>query len=773
MKPEENVTDKGASGTEPIRLEVIEEKKSKSKKRRKKKEATNSEKPEVSIDKKEERVQLNSLDHYRKVGFYFVLDGNKTPSTLIQHYEDKRLSELKKIEGHYGAELDQIEDKVKKLRSDLDQMRNELKEYVGSKSKLNDDLEAIGKELATCRGGLIQLYRDFQKEKNAFVEKRTENRIKQLGDEIKLLVNNSNIVSEELQAKYEDYLKSNKDSLDEYVEYLKSESNRSTLRLAEINKRIQRFNELYINENTIRALGVVCLAAVGAAGWFFSIFAVEKNLDSADQSSFLLGLIFNFGEALFQQPLGIEVNVGILLLTILGVVCVLALVTSIFWFSSRLLFGRRENQEKTMSILDSQGNTINMPLVENRSQDVTPWKIWLKNLPYILVGILVFIFLVFFSSYSNYNSSAGGQTEINKLTIALSAQIIGAALSLMAGGICFLYVSFIVEARLLKNQELSPKHYWELNIVLGSFFVLILAVPLLSLLKGADYLSNLSLVLFFLTVLASGLLIGYYFKFSALITTRESEESNCAYIKKLILQFSQNHLGYGLGVDKRLLTRIETLNTQMTEPIAYENIEVKMIADRKVNEKNSQKLIDFKNTLINARETVKKQVNVARAKVNNWLNRVSKSDSPSGDANIKPEESEITDFKLNNSDSWDDFLKDDGFEDYVAREYFIDKYYEIRDTQARIKEKTSEKSNLQKEIELIRLREAPFIIKANKTIEEYESQIAEQGSKKLKIQKTIDKKISKINSKYQRIFLELREGVELGKWFIDNRSILD
>ncbi len=683
-----------------------------------------------------------SKDHFRRLGFYRIVTRKGNKEALLLKYKEEQDKEWNSIESMYKDVLAKYNKNISALVAKKKVEEDNLKDYLDSVDELLAVKENLRNEISKLKEKLRGLYQLLSDKKREFVSGITESRLKKIKDEIQLLIDNTYTLGQNLRDKSVDYVKENRVQIDNYIEHLKEQIRTSQSILETINKKLIRLGEGYLSSGTLSMLGVLSVIAIGASGWFFSIFAEQAALGSTDEKSFLLDIIFNFGNVLYSES-NIEGNFELFVKSIVVGIVLLALPTLIYIIVHYVLIALNPNS--TQEIIefditkDKNGNKLHT-IRKSKLVLNTPLYTWIKKLPVFFLTTLILLTIIFLAS-------SDGAPEVDRLNTALSAQIIGVSIALASGGIFYLYINFVIENRLAKEQEFRILQYWELVLVLGLFFAMLIAVPIFFSYTSDDALSNknsslLSLFLFFIMVVVSGVLMGYYIKFSSIINRQKGETKKLDDLQLKVFELSSSRPTHNFVLNDDFVEKYKNINNEIFEHIRHLNRESELIVRNgvKINEGNSgsaprteRHFVIFRNFFF----SFPKPSNI------NSHQGATVAGGPMG--------------HLSDSDL---------LHDAVVKKYFPTEYYAINDTLEDIRSKTEKLDALTQEIEGIRVQKNDRITSTLEQIADLEKRIEELERLKLRLYKKKQTRRDRWLKKYEEIEVALLDGFELGELYL-------
>lgn len=451
---------------------------------------------------------------------------------------DARLALLydryKKME---GALNEQIEIWGKRL-DEKRRMKDEYKEMVDKKEKSCEEIE---KKIEEGMKDLSQLAKKVGADKDGLIDKRLAGLEKEVNGLVKIYQDIEDRQNKKFDTEYnhyESYYKSRRETLTE----LKSESKAS---LEEVQERIKALNRIGINipvAHSLISIGVICSLV---AGWFFSIWADNDALTPpgtlGHSNNLRFFLIDNLARLVMRYPMW-ELVAGLFVYIIaVGGISYLC-----YWLMTRerrRMQQRRKRLEKARLEDGNQEEEIEFDIDDEDKLMKTSirskgwYNFFLKMTPF-LVFVFLTLIIVAQTAYNEHPGAPEGGNSFQQLMDVYSNQTLGTLIAFMVAGLVILYIARVMEPRYvreLKTGESTPRHNWEIMLTIGCFLAMIILMIFYK--SSPTFSSRIGVVAmagFIVSSLATGLVLGYGYRFRAL--------QDLAYTLEYALEVYEYHL---------------------------------------------------------------------------------------------------------------------------------------------------------------------------------------------------------------------------------------
>jgi hypothetical protein len=416
---------------------------------------------------------------YSRLGFYLALD-SESPSESLEfqlqllksEYEDraKRAAELSAAHSDFAkAQIDHYQSRFNEEHATIDALLAQVQEVRIRRSALEEEIRRLAPSIRAEQSKLAE-------KKSVELEHRFAKRLEEMVDELEKVIDSQQLLAKRIHD-------ARKKTFDEHPEVYESRRARIERRrecaersYAIVCEKIAKLASAGLTMFSLVVMQVVGWAGVAASGWFYSVFVVEtKNLRSEDYISFTLKRAITFIQNnTFVYP-GENVLLSIVVL-IAGWVAFLAVATIVVWLCD-VPFRRKETESDSGAVETFTPDEERVLLKTDPRLTRRAMSFWFEALPYVFVVGAIMVILAKFGT-----PTVGGAppTDLDTLLDSLSGKFIGASITLVLTGIAMIYVSFVIEPRLLGDQlrVRSPlRDNWELA-VLVLLFVSVMATAL-------------------------------------------------------------------------------------------------------------------------------------------------------------------------------------------------------------------------------------------------------------------------------------------------------
>jgi hypothetical protein len=472
------------------------------------------------------------VDTIKRLGFFEAISHSGPAKSklenLLESYEQKAREKINTLEEIYEKKVRHLSNRISSSASRIE----ELKQKLSDSEKYNeaDDLQ------------LQKIIEDKLKEEErlaAAQEQITEVRVR-LGEakagiinksldeaeaQVRKALNIQNLVYDETRIlngkKYEDekdYLTRLAKCYQELHDYYKN-------RYDKVNSYLHVLDVDGISPKTTSVLTTIGTVSFGAAGFFFSTFAGNTGFGNQDMLYYVLdGLITTA-----QQPANGFAKVGVLF----GIIALITLIS----LGCNFLISRLKNKdEEIFTKLSLGGNaSAKLELLEYQAnlKSNNWYAFWLQLLPGVFIAGLLILCLSI-----NYRS-----TQLIYINASSEGLIIGTSIAISLAGLIYLYITKIVEPRLLKRHEANPnesinwiKANWEIVTILILFVVFSIFIILIptGIAASTDLQVRYALLLFLAICLVGSMSFAYGMRNRGLIQTGRYLEKVIKWLNKAI-----------------------------------------------------------------------------------------------------------------------------------------------------------------------------------------------------------------------------------------------
>ncbi len=470
----------------------------------------------------------NPKDHFQKIGFYTAIHPEAIPleqakeklDLIILDQEIQVAKVRKRIRGHIDSQQEEIKKAKSELEIEVYKYEERLEEESDYEKDLREEKEAILYEIDEIKEELKLISARIGREREDIIEKRIRSLRKEL-DEIaetfdSLTEKKNSINRKEYEANKDIYKK----RADRYRKFLE----RSNLRLERVENKLK--NSLSVKGSTHQFLFFAGTSAAGAAGWFFSVYIVNKPVYISGFLSFFFTRLFSIGGT-EMMPTG-KTDLALKLLAMF--IGVLVVTTILSWLGQTLLIkaldlgpsqkrkGMRRRGKEFKVGEEGEGLESDLSLSfgdESKNYYRAQVKagsfltFWLQALPVVFILGILFILLTV---------SGTGVKDVDKLMSSLSGHLVGTSITFGLAGLLYLYIKYVIDPRSempRSNDENSTYYFirrnWELSLV---FIVFILAMGALLIWPDQSYIAIFGFVAI---ALMAGMAIAYGVYFRGLL----------------------------------------------------------------------------------------------------------------------------------------------------------------------------------------------------------------------------------------------------------------
>jgi hypothetical protein len=666
-----------------------------------------------------------SEKHYNRLGFYCVIEDPKNSKSKFDEYlkqlkqnADKKIKQTNELS---KQNIDRFNFKISVTEKKLNEEKANLEKYRAELNKLKQKRENTITEFGNLKKKLHNAYKKLADEKRKLIDNRLKERLEEVKQELKKLIDNYLLLAEKKHEINKKNFEDNQNVFEKKVERFESWKKQLEESYKLIREKTDKLNRAGLTENIVNFLTYAGYFSLIAAGWFFSIFILERKLSSEDYLSFALMRIFTFGSDIFST--GNKYLVFLQL--IVGLMGLLALIAGIIWVCQWLIDKRSGigSGNELVVGLNEEENDIYLVGINSKSMLTT----WLQIIPPVFIIGLIFILLSLFGT---------DESNVSTLLISLSGQFIGAVIALAATGIAMLYISNIIEPRLLRsidrqNENLHSEN-WELftneklrtNLFLQNFELVIIIV--LFLIQFAAILlyqgiANVSIAIssFFVVTLFTAFCLGYGFKYRGLFTARRRME-----------------------IDIRNLSRAIEDNSRP------QYFDLKSIED-KVFKKQFERCQSQFFDIISMRNHLAKELFFDKIRRPILLSK------------------RVRDLFVRGNDK--DLTLDARQLNSIEEKYFPELKQEIDDLKSEWERKKKEIGEIEAEIKDRNSRKTELDIQFLKRIQGLEASLFNYQKELIRQQELTCQKEDSIRKEYEKNETDMKDGYDLGQWYVRNR----
>lgn len=459
-----------------------------------------------------------SNETYKKKGFYYALSNpnrDRDLPKLLDEHNQILLERLQKLQERFEIKITagkELHAKWEAIYQEKEQLKQRYEQEIWDKAT---NLPALRARMEETINELAQLAKQIGLLKDGLIE----GRIKELQREINGIINLYQELEDKQNKKFEDEFKKeytyNKVKLDRLTDAQKEANDSSR----EVKQRLSILKDAGINEKVSGLLIALGYISAFISGWFFDLWSeLDGSSNTLTHSSVRFFLIDSIAKLTVRHSY-IELIIGVFLyLVVIGGVSY-----GCYWLMQRLGFISKRKKIKQMK-QDSNGNNELENLILDLNDDdnlfhsrlrAHNWlALWLKATP-----ILLFLFLTL-AIVARYAFDTA-KDPFQELFNSYGNQFIGSLIAFLFAGLMILYIAKIIEPKHLK--ETSHQHgrgsafYWEMSLVLLSFLIMVgIMVLFKASSHGAKYGPTMAVSGFIVSVLSTGLILGYGYRFQGL-----------------------------------------------------------------------------------------------------------------------------------------------------------------------------------------------------------------------------------------------------------------
>lgn len=433
----------------------------------------------------------------------------------LQEYFDEKIKNLKNRKSLAQANIEELKLKIAAAEKYNEKEDPQLQQLLDEKVKQEEELAQIRKQISDLRVRLGEA-------KAGIINKSLD----EAEIQVRKALGIQNLVYEQTRSanrnKYEDekdYLQRLSKSYQELLVYY-------TERYQRVNRYLKILDVDGISPVTATTLTTIGTISFGAAGFFFSTFAGNAGFGNQDMLYYILdGLIRTA-----RQPFSGTAK-------LLMLFSVVAAITLISWLCDFLI--RRLNRKHDDEILSKlslgtrASNKIDLLEYQLSLKSNNWYAFWLQIIPGLFIAGMIILSLSL-----NYKSS-----ELNKINASSEGLIIGTSIAISLAGLIYLYITKIVEPRLLKRYDAHPgerinwiKANSELVAVLVIFVMFSICVIMIPLgtKMSTDYQVRYALLLFIAICLVGSMSFAYGIRNKGLLQTSRYLERVIKWLNRVI-----------------------------------------------------------------------------------------------------------------------------------------------------------------------------------------------------------------------------------------------
>jgi hypothetical protein len=507
---------------------------------------------------------------YSRSGFYCAIGSNGSESEALQPLLeglsstlDDRMTKTKELQ---AEKVKYVEEQIREIETKLHDTMKTSDNRNGRLGVLYKDRDKLLSDLTQLKKRINDTYAKLAEAKKKMVDGRLSERLREVESELLKILENATALTKKLHESNQQIFDGNSRLLQERLGRLNDERSAAEQSLARVREKLQALRAAGMSAVSTLALNAIGWIGVMASAWFYSVYVVGKDgLENADYFSFILTRIIGFGDHQFSvgspvMTLAIFIFVWLLLLSVVSLVV---------WGCARLIGRRTEAPELNAHLVVS-------PLGEGAvgyyslSTARDAWTAWLDIVPYVFVTGVILTLISFFgapsgSATTNISTPVPGN-DLAILLKSLAGEFVGAVIALILTGLVILYLSFVVEPRLLKRQDnvSSFRKHWEIVLVLALFVITIGATLLFARLTAQE----VAAASYALMAMATAIVLSHGIKYRGMANDERRLERK---IEKLDRAIEDNLAPKPLDISRV----IETSHRDLLDAIQFRNAEVR------------------------------------------------------------------------------------------------------------------------------------------------------------------------------------------------------
>lgn len=445
------------------------------------------------------------LDDFRKEGFFLALSPEEEPlaNRLLNEKVKERLQRGNSVKQQISlavrAELGHGSQRKLFLQESRQPLQLQLDRQLAEIPVLQQKIEAIQLEIKTFTAQITAVNYALSRALTTLIPDRIEQlklelaKLAECYDQIADAKSKTNLASYQQQ----------KPKLDARLTRLKKAIGQAETELTDLEERLKGIEGVSVlGANWLFHLTA---SSIFVVGWLFSIYAGNRQIDSDDWLSYIMTSIQNAYLAASQKldfwgP--VVIFWGLLL-------ALTSIAAGVRFIANRLdkkkIKVQDDNSAGAVDLNIDIGGAMKTTFSSEYSKGDF-FSLWMKLFPAALIlGTLFFIII-------GLNSS-----DQKQFSASLSGQMAGVALALIATGLMYIYIFFVIEKR---RKTTAPLSFWKANIeLISSMIGLVLFVPMSFLYGQSDIVA---IVAFGFVLIFFGLVMGYAIYFRS-IRTRQWE----------------------------------------------------------------------------------------------------------------------------------------------------------------------------------------------------------------------------------------------------------
>jgi len=457
-----------------------------------------------------EQVLLEMI--YKKKGFFAALNQKNYPDLaeyrlqeVVRSEETVLLKEMGEMEEKVTARLNIMREEFENLKKLIEEKGDIKKEFVESLDTMQAECDTIRNEIKGYYNQLRQEIKSLGTSKEDLITKRIE----KFETEINKMVGIYQKVERDQNTKFKtDFDNRSIEEKDKkfYYDYRsKLESS-----FSDVQKRVQTLEREGLNLVISRFLIVIGWIAAFISGWFFVLWREGESQSGSGLVIYILDKLRSFS---------LKFGWWQTLLFFLGYIIIVMIIAKYCYkWSIAAKFIEGKNAKKGNTEGDHiEFNSDKEALIKSQFKATNWFEMWLKLTPFISIVFLLIIILALGSQ------PEGDKDTYQKLSDSSLLELVGFLLPIAFTGLIFLYITKVIEARVMIGEEDAAKNTprkkapfsWEILLAVLFFLMLICLLIFNNTIQGLT-INQIGAFGFFIGSLCAGLALGYGYRFISL-----------------------------------------------------------------------------------------------------------------------------------------------------------------------------------------------------------------------------------------------------------------
>ncbi|MDX2249180.1 MAG: hypothetical protein SF052_20500 [Bacteroidia bacterium] len=680
-----------------------------------------------------EKDFLLESDFYARIGFFRAIHARTNLDEVYREIkaelETQKAELINNLDQVSNEESDRLKERIEEKDKRVLELKNEIDTY---RTKLLEwETDEIDTQLALdkIRLTLSAAYKELSEGEGGLVKKRID-KVKESLDKMVLDHKERNSVGSDPSRKRHG------------VDSVRKISENIFKRYEKVQHLVEELNLSGIQSYIFTMLSYFGYVLALAAGWFFSVYVYFVNQGNLELSSeayftFIFKNIFSLGSKI---PEGTKTYVffqyAIYLLIFLAGIGLIA------WIAQMIINRYKVKQYASLSAeYDSAQQDIS---IQAAFKSDNFFLLWFQILPLLVFvgGGIILIAVLGISS-----------TDLDKLDNSVTAIAVGSSIAFGIAGIFYLYLTKIIEPRILKSDPKSQgigfwKMNWEISVIVCFGIV---TTFLLFALKGAhsSVTSGLLLTHYLSIALTAGGVIGYSLRYRGLLYTEDQLKSEylniSAFLEELsepslLSLFSQEGKEFKYGMLKQY--------RQLYEMMLQENALVNKIVQSKNEKKKSDKDEEDDTSNENSKRIYFKlpgipgSFSIPLPNLRKWFGRKNKLEEGPAPASVELNE-------------------------HIDK-FFPELKFQISNLEHERSRLEMELFKIRREIEALKQNTTEYEERRRQAIKDREQTIARIKRNRIGISMIYKEEVNRIEKAYIYHLAQVQDGIELAKWNITN-----